>query len=121
MACFITPLTLGIIIDVVKRLMGKAGIKLRLDILEKMLLGGSLVLAVEHVWHGEVVPYPPFLTAMSNPADIPVMLHEITYVGGLMSMAVTATWLGMLVYTRSRITSRKLVKQLTGAISFNRV
>ena len=35
----------------------------KLAYLELMLWSGSFVLAGEHVLHGEVSPYPPFLTA----------------------------------------------------------
>jgi len=109
---------LGIVVEAVKRIARGVGERLRLNILSTMLLGGSLVLAVEHMWHGEVAPWPPFLTAMSNLADIPVMLHEILYVGGLMSIATTAAWMGILAYTRryAGVRSRP-VKQLTGAVS----
>jgi len=31
--------------------------------LTNMLWGGSLLLAFEHVWHGEETPWFPFLTA----------------------------------------------------------
>ena len=41
----------------------------KLKWLSYMLWGGVVLLAFEHVWHGEVVPFPPFLTAASNPAD----------------------------------------------------
>jgi hypothetical protein len=40
-----------------------------------------ILLAFEHLWHGEIVPWPPFLTAMNNPADIAPMLHEIATIG----------------------------------------
>jgi hypothetical protein len=57
-----------------------------------LLWGGVILLALEHVWHAEVVPWPPFLTAMANPADIPVMLHEMATVGTAMSIATFITW-----------------------------
>ncbi|HBN81137.1 MAG TPA: hypothetical protein DD433_07140, partial [Ruminococcaceae bacterium] len=60
-----------------------------------MLWGGVFLLAIEHVWHGEVVPWPPFLTAMNNPADIRPMLMEILTVGGTMVLFVTAVWFVM--------------------------
>ena len=41
----------------------------KLKWLSWMLWGGAALLAFEHIWHGEVVPWFPFLTAMSNPAD----------------------------------------------------
>ncbi|MCR4963798.1 MAG: hypothetical protein K6B40_08005 [Firmicutes bacterium] len=69
----------------------------KLGWLSKMLWGGSFLLAIEHIWHGEVVPWPPFLTAMNNPADIQPMLTEILAVGGAMMVVVTAAWLLMLL------------------------
>lgn len=35
--------------------------------LTNLLWGGSALLAFEHIWHGEVVPWFPFLTAVENP------------------------------------------------------
>ena len=61
-----------------------------------MLWGGSVLLAFEHVWHGEVVPWFPFLTAASDPSDAAEMLHEMATVGVTMAVLVTVVWLGML-------------------------
>ena len=69
----------------------------KLGWLNKLLWGGSALLAFEHVWHGEVVPWFPFLTAASNPADAAEMLHEMATAGVLMAVLVTAVWAGMLV------------------------
>jgi len=66
--------------------------KLKLWMLNALLWGGVILLALEHVWHGEVVLWPPFLTAMANPADIPVMLHEMATIGTAMSIATFLTW-----------------------------
>lgn len=66
--------------------------KINIKILNTLMLGGSALLGLEHVWHGEVVPWPPFLTAMTNPADIPIMLHEMTIVGTSMTAATIALW-----------------------------
>ncbi|MDE5994238.1 MAG: hypothetical protein K2G60_01860 [Oscillospiraceae bacterium] len=57
-----------------------------------MLWGGVLLLAFEHFWHGEIVPFPPFLTAMATPDDKAEMLHEISTVGVSMAAFVTAAW-----------------------------
>ena len=67
----------------------------KLKWLDRMLWGGSALLAFEHVWHGEIVPYFPFLTAASNPEDAAVMLHEMATVGVAMAVLVTAVWLGI--------------------------
>ena len=65
--------------------------------LSNLLWGGSLLLAFEHVWHGEVVPWVPFLTAAGNPADTAVMLHEMSTVGVTMAVLVTAVWVGLVL------------------------
>ena len=63
--------------------------------LNKMLWGGSALLAFEHVWHGEVVPWFPFLTAMADPADAAEMFGEMATVGVTMAVIITVTWLIM--------------------------
>ncbi|MEM4482035.1 MAG: hypothetical protein QXK88_02935 [Desulfurococcaceae archaeon] len=101
MACFITPLIAGAVVGFISKFWKKAD-KLKLYVLAYLLLGGSLVLAVEHAWHGEISPYPPFLTAMRTPEEMPVVLNEITNLGGSMTLAVVGLWLGILA------TSKKL-------------
>lgn len=64
----------------------------RLSWLMGLLWGGVLLLAFEHLWHGEIVPFPPFLTAMSSPENTAGMLHEMATVGVMMSVTVTAVW-----------------------------
>ena len=115
MACFIAPTVEAIIVTAVKKnekkkeemalARGDASPhpdeipsipwSRKLGWLTKMLWGGVFLLAIEHIWHGEVVPWPPFLTAMENPADIQPMLMEILTVGGSMVVFVTAVWFAM--------------------------
>ena len=96
MACFTIPLAEGIILSVAKKIAFKKNadsvIKVKLDYLNNMLYGGSFLLAIEHIYHGEVVLYPPILTAMKNPEDIPEMLHEMSTVGVSMAAIVTVVW-----------------------------
>jgi hypothetical protein len=106
MACFLVPTGEAIVMTVVQKVIEKRekknggekstgiGIKWsrRLSWLNKMLWGGSLMLALEHVWHGEVIASPPFLTAMKSAADTATMLHEIATVGVAMAVSVTAVW-----------------------------
>ena len=66
--------------------------------LNSMLWGGSALLAFEHVWHGEVVPFFPFLTAASDPSSAAEMLHEMATAGVMMAVLVTAVW-GCIVAT----------------------
>jgi hypothetical protein len=62
-----------------------------------LLWGGAVLLAFEHIWHGEVVPWFPFLTAMGNPADTAEMLHEMATTGVCMAVLVTLVWIGMCI------------------------
>ena len=59
--------------------------------INNMLWGGSALLAFEHVWHGEVVPFFPFLTAVEN-GEASEMLHEMATAGVSMVLLVTAVW-----------------------------
>ena len=65
--------------------------------LSNLQWGGSALLAFEHLWHGEIVPWAPFLTAMSDRAATGEMLHEMATVGVAMAVLTTAVWIGMLV------------------------
>lgn len=69
--------------------------------LSNLLWGGSLLLAFEHVWHGEIVAWFPFLTAAATPADTAAMLHEMSTVGVAMAALVTAVWGAMLLVSSS--------------------
>jgi hypothetical protein len=74
----------------------------RLGWLNKLLWGGVVLLALEHVWHGEVVPWPPFLTAMENPANVAPMLHEMATFGVAMAITVTVVWGVMILIAELR-------------------
>ena len=69
--------------------------------LAKLLWGGVILLCFEHLWHGEVVPFPPFLTAMYSPENTAVMLSEMASVGGAMALWITAVWAGILVAAKA--------------------
>ena len=67
-----------------------------------MLWGGSLLLAFEHIWHGEVGPWFPFLTRASDAADRAEMFREIATNGTVMCLLVTLVW-GIMVAVTSRL------------------
>ena len=73
--------------------------------LNKMLWGGSALLAFEHVWHGEVVPFFPFLTAVRD-GNALEMLHEMATTGVTMALIVSAVW-GLMVLVSNAIEKRK--------------
>ncbi|MDR1851189.1 MAG: hypothetical protein LBR21_00825 [Propionibacteriaceae bacterium] len=69
----------------------RVGLKQKLSWLVAMLWGGSLLLALEHIWHGEVVFSFPFLTAMGSPEDTAVMFREMATTGvGMLAMVLLA-------------------------------
>lgn len=74
--------------------------------LTNLLWGGAILLAYEHLWHGEIAPFFPFLTAMSNPADTSEMLHEMGTVGVAMAVLITVVWFGI-CFTADAIVERK--------------
>ncbi len=94
MACFSAPAALGVVTFVFRK---KFPEKWHIGWLNTMIFGGSVALGVEHVAHGEIVPWPPFLTAMTNPADTAAMFGEIAAVGIPMTMALIAVWVVMVV------------------------
>ncbi len=102
MACFLAPMALAIIMTIVQLLTrhGDFSHKLKLSTLNTMLWGGVTILAAEHVYHGEITAWAPYLTAMSSPADTAVMLSEIATIGGSMTAAITLTWIGTLAVAR---------------------
>ena len=73
----------------------------KLGWLNKLLWGGVILLAFEHLWHGEVVPWFPFLTAMSDPADASEMFHEMMTVGTSMAGLITLVWGIMLIVSHA--------------------
>ena len=108
MACFTVPAAEAIITTVAEKILKskeknqtvkksqeadsvKIPFSTKLSWLNKMLWGGSALLAFEHVWHGEVVPFFPFLTAVEN-GEVSEMLHEMATAGVSMALLVTAVW-----------------------------
>lgn len=120
MACFLVPTGEAIVATVAAKIiksrkMSEESVKLeknaeaeaahenklpwsrKLMILAKMLWGGAFLLCYEHIWHGEVVPWFPFLTAMNDPADKAEMLSEMGSVGVTMAAIVTVVWAVMMI------------------------
>jgi hypothetical protein len=72
-----------------------------------MIWGSVIALLVEHVWHGEIVPWFPFLTAMSSPADTSEMLYEMGTIGVAMLISVVAIWAVMVFVYNNYIDVQK--------------
>ena len=91
----------------------KVTVSRKLSWLRNLLWGGSILLAFEHLWHGEVVPFFPFLTATSSPESTAVMLHEMATVGVTMALLSTAVWGAMLLAIRIKETKFAKAKVVT--------
>ena len=130
MACFLVPAAEAAVTTVVTKVMenqekksdqeqsnlqaesietGKEHFSSKLKRLNYMLWGGSGLLAFEHLWHGEIAPFFPFLTAAGNPADTTAMLHEMSTVGVSMAVLVTAVW-GISTYVSDKIHARNEIE-----------
>jgi hypothetical protein len=104
MACFLVPTAEAIVASVVEHKTGRKpaarpgqiGWRARLNWLTTLLWGGAILLALEHLWHGEVSFAFPFLTAVRE-GETAAMLHEMGTVGVAMALAVTAVWGAMVV------------------------
>ena len=98
MACFTAPVAQALVVGALKTSTKKSEnpFLARLGLLQKMLFGGSFLLAIEHVYHGEVIFTWPFLTAVrdGNTAEV---LREIATVGSAMTVLIVAVWIGMLI------------------------
>ncbi len=112
MACFVAPVTEAVATTIVTKIVsrkespapeGTIPLSRKLGWLNKMLWGGSALLAFEHLWHGEVTPWFPFLTAAANPEDAAVMFHEIATVGVSMSLVVTGVWAAMVLVSNALV------------------
>ncbi len=126
MACFIAPMTEAIITTAAEKIIRKHEIAAgdtavqsdsipfsqKLGWLNKLLWGGSALLAFEHLWHGEIQPYYPFLTA--GGAEV---WHEILTVGVGMAVLVTGVWGVMAALTGKRFKSRVSAKKQEEAAS----
>jgi len=121
MACFLVPMTEAIVLTVAQKVleknekaapqrvtseggytMEKTPFSKKLGWLNKLLWGGSALLAFEHLWHGEIVPFFPFLTAATEgPEAVSEMLGEMGSVGVSMAVLITAVWVVMLLVSKA--------------------
>ena len=127
MACFLVSAAEAVVVTAVKTIEKKREEKVvetgdhteettkipfsrKLSWLIYMLVGGAILLAFEHVWHGEVTPWFPFLTAMNDAGDTSEMLHEMATVGVTMAGLITVVWIGMCIVA-DRIVKRSDSKE----------
>ena len=130
MACFLVPAAEAIVTTIITKVVKstekeekvkvslsdgtveevkKVKFSAKLKWLSNLLWGGSALLAFEHIWHGEVVPFFPFLTAVQN-GETADMLAEMSSAGVTMAVLVTAVWVCMLIV--SNIIERRAVREV---------
>jgi hypothetical protein len=128
MACFVVPAGEAIVTTVIQVVVknkekkgevediNKTGLtwSKKLSWLNWMLWGGVILLALEHVWHGEVVPWPPFLTAMATPADTAAMLYEMSTIGVAMALFVTLIWGIMVLIVDAKARAKSVLAENVG-------
>ena len=129
MACFLVSATVGIGTAVARHIVKHHEKKLELEgktqlpekfgsdvkwskklgYLELTLFSGSFVLALEHILHGEVVPFPPFLTAAQEGSEaVQEMLTEMGTVGVAMLAILLVAWaVGVVIVDYFKFKKRK--------------
>ena len=124
MACFIVPAAEAVVTSVATRIIKsnesqdntRIQFSTKLGWLNKLLWGGSSLLAFEHLWHGEITPTFPFLTAISD-GNVSEVINEMSSTGVAMSALITLIWVGMLAVSSvfeskdKLLLSRKEVKK----------
>ena len=88
MACFLAPAAAAVVMTAARK---KVPAKYHLEWLLLMQWGGVLVLLVDHVASGEIVPHFPFYTAGWEK-----IWPEILSVGVPMTMVIFAVWTVMI-------------------------
>lgn len=112
MACFTAAVAEALVVHGIRKTVEKNHPTLagKLQKLVSLLLSGSFLLMIEHIWHGEITFFYPFLTAMNSPEDTKEMLYEILTVGGNIDIAITSLWF-VLYCLADLIKSVKKVKE----------
>ena len=116
MACFIVPGAEAVVTTVIAKVLKKKEnakgtpshecISGKVRNLSRLLWGGSALLAFEHLWHGEIQPFFPFITALETAGGTAEVLHEMATVGVSMAVMVTAFW-GAVTYAAGKVSAKK--------------
>lgn len=106
MACFSAAIIEVAVVSFIKKKVEKAENKenkslseakiplsTKLSWLITMLWGGVFLLAIEHIYHGEIIASFPFLTAVAN-GNVSEMLIEIATIGTGICVIIPLVWLG---------------------------
>ncbi|MDD5340811.1 MAG: hypothetical protein PHV13_06260 [Candidatus ainarchaeum sp.] len=103
MGCFVVPAIVGIVTTFLRKRFPE---RWHINWLNTMIFGAVVAFGVEHYMNKEIVPWPPFLTAMSSPAAAATMLAEMVTVGIPMAIALVLVWVAMVVVYEKVIATR---------------
>ncbi len=96
MACFTACVAQGYAVHLLRKHLKKTHkaefLEQKLQSLQTMLFGGSALLLLEHIWHGEISYVFPFFTKATTTEGFYEMLNEIMTVGVGMDIMVTSIW-----------------------------
>ena len=118
MACFTVPLATAVAATAAKSVL-PASVRsnpfaAKLGWLGKMMFGGSFLLAIEHVYHGEIIFTPPFLTAVKE-GETAGMLHEMATRGVAMAVLLGVVWVAMVSVSVLRERAGRTRMEVQGA------
>ncbi|MFA4937128.1 MAG: hypothetical protein WC575_02465 [Patescibacteria group bacterium] len=112
MACFLAPTTAAIIVTIFKK---KIAAKFNIKWLQIMLWGGVAWLIPEHIYHGEIIFYPPFFTA-----GFTEIISEVIRVGIPMVMATVTVWVIMTMFSvlfqKNKLRANSFYLFISGAV-----
>lgn len=133
MACFLVPAVEAIVTTAaakavslheskisadgeIKTLKGdKIPLSKKISRLSGFLWGGSGLLAFEHLWHGEITPVFPFLTAANDPQQMAEVFHEMATAGTAMAALVTVFW-AVITFAGDKILKRSVTQAEEGSV-----
>ena len=120
MACFTAAIAEVALVGIIKRKVAQKeqtagisadkGVKVplstKLSWLMTMLWGGVFLLAIEHIYHGEIIAEFPFLTAVRD-GNTHEMLMEIATIGGGICILIPLVW-----FIACKIVDKKLAQSV---------
>ncbi len=111
MACFTAPAAVALVTTLFRKKIPK---DYHIEWFNTLAWGGTAGLFLEHLASGEIVLYPPYLTAMATPAQTEVMLAEIVAIGVPMLLACLGLWAVMVSasWTLKKSAAKKPAAQL---------
>ncbi|MFA7253028.1 MAG: hypothetical protein WC107_00565 [Patescibacteria group bacterium] len=101
MACLIAPATAALVVTTIKK---KIPAKYHPEWLLLMMWGGVLMLIVDHIANGEIVPYFPFFTSDKNIIWTEIIKNGVPMTIVIFAFWATAVWISI-AYSKRKLSS----------------